>query len=167
MFCRSCSILPRYQNSHLFLRCHFGHLYHVRLSKWHCWADFPPMVYKDRSLTCHHHPPGQPHCQPHHPHRWAGEQIVDFLPAQPLWKPAVKSPQAREAGLSKLLPKSHPTPGWSRQESLLLSLMLRAHAVAPCEPPPAPGQVAAEMSTAGICPNPPGTPPSQVDVTQN
>ena len=78
MFRRSHSTLPRYQNSHLFPLCQFGRSHHVRTSKRGCWADFPPVTYKDRR---HHVPPGRPPCQPQCPRRRAGEQTVDFLPS--------------------------------------------------------------------------------------
>lgn len=96
LFCRSHSILPRYQNSHLFPLCQFSRSHHVRMSKRGCRTDFHPpsppgpVVYK--GTACHHCPPGWPPRQPHHPRRWAGEQILDFLPPATLGASSQVSP---------------------------------------------------------------------------
>lgn len=111
LFCRSHSILPRYQNSHLFPLCQFSCSHHVKNEQTRLPDRFPPPPWgtqRHRIATAAH--PAGHLASPTTLAGGQGSKFLTFSP-QPLWEPAVKSPQAGAAGRNRWLPKYHPAPG--------------------------------------------------------
>lgn len=111
LFCRSHSISPRYQNSHLFPLCQFSRSHHVKNEQTRLPDRFlpPPCGVQRHRVATTAHLAG--HLAS--PTTLAGGQGSTFLTfsPQPLWEPAVKPPRAGAAGRNRWLPKYHPAPG--------------------------------------------------------